>query len=275
MRLKTGTTFDAAQDILEQELTRWRSVLDWNQGRGDHMMRWRRYNELVNDSPTRLGVLTEPDLALGIYTRTGLYELLIRSGGDPAFTGMLHLEVERQVEAMQDALTRLEALRTYIEHPGLPVLYDTNMLNHWAQPSDVPWRKVLKDQGVEVNLVRLVVPLRVIDELDRQKDGGGDLGRKAGTAIRFLERTLGTVVPGTPVSLRPDEATLEVWPGDDYRGLDTDLAILRCAADFAALRPDGDVYVLTNDTGMHLRARQQNLATLRLPDEYKKGATSG
>jgi hypothetical protein len=44
------------------------------------------------------------------------------------------------------------------------------MLSHWRQPGDVLWRDVFKAQGDL--LTRLVIPLRVIDELDRHKYGG-------------------------------------------------------------------------------------------------------
>ncbi|MFJ9777915.1 PIN domain-containing protein [Kitasatospora sp. NPDC101157] len=160
------------------------------------------------------------------------------------------------------------------QRPGLPVVYDTNMLNHWKQPDHVRWREVLKSEGIEAKLVRLIIPLRVIDELDRQKYGDGALAKKAATAVRYLERTLTGAAPGTPVDLRPGEASLEVWNDSDHRDSDADLAILRCATDIAALHPDADVHVLTDDTGMRLRAHHLGLATLRLPDDHRKKGTA-
>jgi predicted ribonuclease YlaK len=89
-----------------------------------------------------------------------------------------------------------------------------------------------------------VSPLRVIDELDRQKYGQGDLAKKAATAIRYLERVLTGTLPGQPVQLRQG-ATLEVRVDTDDRGGDADLSILRCAADLDNLHQDTGARVLT------------------------------
>lgn len=147
------------------------------------------------------------------------------------------------------------------------------MLNHWRQPCDILWREVFKAEGENIPLARLIIPLRVIDELDRQKYGQGDLARKAATVIRYLERVLKDSQPGQPVQLRR-EATLEVWVDADDRGGDADLSILRCAVDLDNLHRDISVRVLTDDVGMRLRAQQMGLRVLRLPENYRKSGTA-
>ncbi len=238
--------------------------------------------------------LRRPDLAAGLRSpaywhllQLGSPETVLAASGFPlpsapdhvqaeyaARNKALSAEIERQEQLMQRAWAELTALKELAQRPGLPVVYDTNMLNHWAQPGDVRWREVLKNEGVETKLVRLIIPLKVIDELDRQKYGTGLLAKKATTAIRYLENILANAAPGTPVDLRPGEATLEVWNDSDHRDPDPDLAILRCATDIAALHPDTQVHVLTDDTGMRLRAHHLKLATLRLPDEQRKKGTA-
>ncbi|MFC8125968.1 PIN domain-containing protein [Streptomyces sp. NPDC057302] len=170
---------------------------------------------------------------------------------------------------MQQARTELNALKDLAARPGLPVVYDTNMLNHWRQPSDVLWREVLRGQGENTPQTRLVVPLCVVDELDRQKYGQGELAKRAATAIRFLESTVQNSRPGQPVSLRQG-VTLEIWVDTDDRRGDTDLSILRCAADLANLHPDTGARVLTDDIGMRLRAQQMDLRAVRLPGDHRK-----
>ena len=122
-------------------------------------------------------------------------------------------------------------------------------------------------------LTRLVIPLRVIDELDRQKYGQGDLAKKAATAIRFLERVLADSPPGQPVQLRQG-ATMEVWVDADDRGGDADLSILRCAADLDNLHQGTGARVLTDDVCMRLRAQQMGLKVLRLPQDHRKKGTA-
>jgi hypothetical protein len=185
----------------------------------------------------------------------------------------LATKIENQVKALEQARAELEELRKLAARPGLPVVYDTNMLNHWRQPGDVLWRDVFKAQGEHVLLTRLVIPLRVIDELDRQKYGQGDLANKAATAIRYLERVLKDTLPGQPIQLR-EGATLEVWVNTDDRGSDADLSILRCAADLDNLHQDTGARVLTDDVGMRLRAQQMGLKALRLPQDYRKRGTA-
>jgi predicted ribonuclease YlaK len=122
-----------------------------------------------------------------------------------------------------------------------------------------------------------VIPLQVIDELDRQKYGPkeSDLARKAATAIRFLERAFKDTSPGQAVRLRAD-ATLEVWVDTDDRSVDPDLAILHCAADLDNLHPETGARVLTDDIGMRLRAhaRRMGLKVVRLPEDHRKKGTA-
>ncbi|MBT2368438.1 hypothetical protein J7E88_24715 [Streptomyces sp. ISL-10] len=204
-----------------------------------------------------LGVFSDPDVAANL--RRALR----------AENQALATEIENQVKALDQARTELEALKKLAARPGLPVVYDTNMLNHWRQPGDVLWRDVLKAQGETVRLTRLVIPLRVVDELNKQKYGQGELAKRATTAIRYLERVLQGSQPGDPVQLRQG-ATLEVWVNIDDRGDDADLAILRCAADLDNLHRDTGARVLTDDFGMRLRAQQVGLKVISLPQDHKK-----
>lgn len=188
-------------------------------------------------------------------------------------TSSHNLEIENQIKTLEQAHAQFEGLKKLAARPGLPVVYDTNMLNHWQQPGDIRWREVFKVEGENIPLTRLVIPLRVIDELDRQKYGQGDLARRAATVIRYLKRVLMDSQPGQPVQLRA-EATLEVWVDTDDRGGDADLSILRCVADLDNLHRDTSVRVLTDDVGMRLRARQMGLKVLRLPENYRKSGAA-
>jgi rRNA-processing protein FCF1 len=178
---------------------------------------------------------------------------------------------------LERSTTELLGLIELSKHPGIPIVYDTNMLNHWQQPSGIVWPTVLKEAGLKAHPVRLIVPMTVIDELDRQKYGHGDLARKAATAIRYLERTMGGNRDNRlPVEIRKGQATLEIWPESQRRRRDgdADLAILDSASEIFQLLPGSRVYVLTGDMGMRLRAQQRGISTIRLPDEYRKPGTA-
>lgn len=289
MRLKPGISLDYAETILRDAHTAWtnaRSSQDY----------FRDYTKAVEDTHSTLNcAFAEPDLAGDLRSETYWHLLQLGSPKVLEFaqnpllnqtTGMretltaeirvrnttMAAEIDRQIQVLENAQEQLRALKELAARPGLPVVYDTNMLNHWAQPGDVRWRELFKQDGQDVPLTRLVVPLRVLDELDRQKYGDGALAKKAATAIRYLERLLKNSRPGTPVELRPGEATLEVWLDTDDRDTDADLAILRCAADLDNLHPE--VRVLTDDIGMRLRAQQMNLTVMGLPEQYRKPGTA-
>lgn len=280
MRLIPGTSLDHADAVLRQ------AQITWGNARGAQNL-YRAYTDAVASTHLTLsGVFVTPDV--GGAMRSAAYWSLLSMGetGEIGFTTDPHVatnrrqllrvqnqacsaEIEHQVQALDQARGELENLKKLAARPGLPVVYDTNMLNHWKQPGDVRWREVFKANGEEVPLTRLVIPLRVIDELDRQKYGSGDLAKRAATALRYLERTLDQGRPGEPVAVRPG-ATLEVWIDAEDRSGDADLSILRCAADVANLHNQGEVRILTGDFGMRLRAQQMGLRVLRLPDEYRK-----
>jgi hypothetical protein len=163
----------------------------------------------------------EPDLAGELHSTAFWHIHSIGTMGLLDLT-VIHREVKRQLSSLENAKLTLAHLKALAQLPGMPVVYDTNMLNHWVQPSDVRWRQVFSTQGVKVPLVRLVVPMTVIDELDRQKYGKGDLAQKAATAIRYLNRTLNDRDNHLPVEIRNGEATLEVWHDPEARRRDTD-----------------------------------------------------
>jgi hypothetical protein len=284
MRLNPGTTLAHAEAALSQAETTWlnaRSAQDL----------YRAYTDAVHDIyPMFKQTFAVPDVAAGL--RSTAYWNLLAIGGarvelgffaDPAVAAnvqralraenqALATEIENQIRALEQPRLELLALKKLAARPGLPVVYDTNMLNHWRQPGDILWRDVFRTQGEDVPLTRLVVPMRVIDELDQQKYGQGDLARKAATAIRYLERVLKGGQPGEAVQLRQG-VVLEVWFDDD-RGSVTDLSILRCAADLSNLHPGTGARVLTDDTGMRLRAQQMGLKVMRLPEDHRKRGTA-
>jgi rRNA-processing protein FCF1 len=285
MRLTPGTTLAYADDVLRRAETTWSNA----RGAQDY---YRAYTDAVHDTyPTLRQAFAAPDLGASLHS-TAYWNLLPIGGARPdlgfttdpdlaanrmralrAENQALATEIENQVKALEQARAELEELKKLAARPGLPVVYDTNMLNHWRQPGDIRWRDVFQAQGEDVLLTRLVIPLRVIDELDRQKYGQGDLAKKAATAIRYLEHVLKDSLPGQPIQLRQG-ATLEVWVNTDDRGGDADLSILRCAADLDNLHQDTGARVLTDDVGMRLRAQQMGLKVLRLPQDHRKRGTA-
>jgi hypothetical protein len=110
----------------------------------------------------------------------------------------LSAEIDSQVKALTLARAELDALKALAARPGLSIVYDTNMLIHWNRPCDIGWKEVLRASGETATLARLVVPLRVVDELDKQKYGDGKLADRAGKALRYLQEASKDRRPGRP-----------------------------------------------------------------------------
>jgi hypothetical protein len=282
MRLNPGITLERADDVLRN------ADATWTNARSGTFGLYRAYTEAVHDTyPQLRQVFAAPDLAAGMRSATYWNLLTVgdprQSAGvttDPdvarAWQGALRAmnntfstEIDRQVQALAQARAELDGLKKLAARAGLPIVYDTNMLLHWRRPSEIAWREVLTGRSEALTLARLVVPLRVVDELDRQKYGEGRLADRAAKALRYLYEALKDGDPGQPTPIR-DDASLEIWVDTDERGGDADLAILRCAADLTTLHPSVGARVLTGDFGMRLRAQHMDLKVLHLPESYRK-----
>ncbi|MFI0711873.1 PIN domain-containing protein [Streptomyces inhibens] len=271
MRLKPGVTLDVAETNLRSAM----NVLSNARSGGPFETLWQSYMAAVNKAvPLVAGTFAEPDIA-AVLQSSAYWHLLPTSGLGTEPNQAASHELSLRMADLQDALQDLERLKRTAARPGVPVVMDTNILLWWQQPGGVRWAEVLKGQGAEAGSARLVVPLVVIDELDRHKYGDGLLARRAATAIRYLERALGTSGPDEAVALAP-QVTLEVArpAGRHPVGVDADLQILLCAADMDQLCPTAGTRLLTDDTGMRLRARDMGLTTMRLPQEYRKPGTA-
>jgi hypothetical protein len=280
VRLTPGTALDFADDVLSRAERIWGAVR--NSGR-----LYDSYIDAIRDTyPILKQVFVSPDVSAGLHSTAYWHIMAIRrtAPDDPvdrplpkvmrapalrAERQALITEVAAQVQALKETRVELEAWKRLAARPGLPVVYDTNMLNHWRQPDNIRWREVFKAAGEDVRHTRLVIPLRVIDELDRQKYGQADLARRARTALKYLERVLKDTRPGESVHLR-EGATLEIWMATDHRDGDADLSILRTAAELDTLHPATGARVLTDDLGMRLRANHMGLKTFRLSDDHRK-----
>jgi predicted ribonuclease YlaK len=186
------------------------------------------------------------------------------------------LELDRAVQVLADAagaLASVEARRGTLR--GELAVPDTNSFLHHPVPFDqINWNEAVGgNRGVH-----LVVPLLVVDELDRAKrDNDKPVSRgkpetvrtRARTTLRTLEGTFED--PAAMVMLQPAGengpavyAELLMDPPGHRRLPDADAELIDRAAAVRDLY-GRDVTVITNDTAMLLRARAASLLARRLP----------
>jgi hypothetical protein len=153
---------------------------------------------------------------------------------------------------------RLERLRVDLEMrvaraagtPGQPTVLDSHTLLHFMPPNQIDWRDV-----VGAPQVRLILPLRVVEEIDSKKWGESEKLRKRARAILpRLEELAGVGGAALPIG---DGVTFEVLVELDVRvkPVDADEEILDVARELWELSGrQTAVTLVTNDTGMRLRA---------------------
>ena len=189
----------------------------------------------------------------------------------------LHEEPQRPVELVRAEIQQqtgwLEALRSDLQlrlsrieaASGDPAVVDTNVLLEFMPPREVDWISVTGRPSV-----RLIVPLRVIEELDILKYDRRrqDRAERARRILPQLEAAVGTA--GAPSELRAG-TTIEVLiePTPRYRPTDADEEILETCRELQQYgsRP---VSLVTADTALRLRAQALNVSAVQMPSEYAR-----
>lgn len=209
----------------------------------------------------QLGNVTyDPEVLTLPYT-SAYYAILQFSPESPRAVAFIDSEIARQIrilESLRDDLQRrVERARAA---PGAITILDTNVLLHHQLPDSVAWPELVGQESV-----RLVIPLRVIEELDEKKYTASEkLRNRARERLPKLYALVGA--GGVPKDLPNGHGTIEVFiePGPRMRSADADNEILETARDLALLS-GSKVTVITGDTGMRLRAEAEGMTTVPMP----------
>jgi hypothetical protein len=182
---------------------------------------------------------------------------------------MMTAELARQQGRFESLAADLKERRERLaKAPGSIVVIDTHVLLHYQAPAHIPWPDVVGSTPV-----RLVVPLRVVEELDLKKWGENKrLASRARDVLPGIRRTVGP--GGTPGRLR-DNVTVEVpVPSRPrQRPPDADEEILATCDELAAFA--GKVATLiTGDTSMTIRAEAAGIAVAAMPDRFERKQTT-
>jgi len=160
LRLKYGVPPAQALAVLREAAQRGQAV-----GHSDAAIAFNEYRAWVEGTEGQLASLTlDPATVTMLLTRR--HFLIQEIGPNPQrLWGPLYAERDRQVAALEALAADLEA-RIARAQGGEPTVLDTNTVLHYQRPDSVPWIDVIGRSPV-----RLVVPLRVVEELDAKKYG--------------------------------------------------------------------------------------------------------
>ncbi len=264
LRLRAGADAKRAADVLNEWIMTAGNITAYGAGIGSEITDGLRnaYLDWADALELQLRALTL-DAAVVAALHTERYWRIRTLDDDPRPYRLVDAEVKHQVAWLQALLDDLnERLGRLAAAPGHLAVLDTNILLEFLPPDQVPWAEVLG-----LSPIRLVVPLRVVEELDAKKYARrADLAERARRILPQLETAIGK--GGIPGQLR-DGVTIEVPVdrGSRFRPMDADEEILDTCRELRQLTTQA-VTLVTADTAMRLRAEAQALAVTRLPDAY-------
>jgi rRNA-processing protein FCF1 len=189
--------------------------------------------------------------------------------------------VNKEIRALVDRLTtaheQFKYLGKWLElSPGTFTLLDSNILMHCQPINTIDWHTELKTVGVGRDQApRLIVPLAVVNELDRKKFEGGDIPRgRAQKAIKSLRDMRQGVTADAPAIVKAaggSVVTLEI-PRDDIGRMPMTNADNELIDFGQFLKRAGHrtVVIVTRDLTLQIRAERAGLEVVWLDDKYHK-----
>ena len=177
-------------------------------------------------------------------------------------------EARGQTEQLSSIVERLKKSQLEFELPPecVAVLLDTSVFLHYQFFRDVNWPKV-----VQAKEVRLVVPLLVVEQLDRQSYESKPYKARARAVLRALhELREGLQTPEASAVVRPKVTLQMLMDSPDHERIQNEDDELLDRAEYLSSL-NGRVVVVTRDLGMELKARLRGLKSLYLIEEPRCG----
>ncbi|MEV4773076.1 PIN domain-containing protein [Micromonospora humida] len=196
-------------------------------------------------------------------------------GGALVLNGLVSTMLDERVSNLQAAIDGLaEQIKRFDRADEVLLVLDTNVF--MEHPEKIEAWDLAQDLHLGFSDVRIIVPLVVVDELDKGKRQGTDRGYRAGYSVSYIDRITqeqgGVIRPKdfTDGEKPRGAVTIEVLldpPGHVRLPVNDDEIVDRAVAVQAlAGRP---VHVVTYDTAMAMRARRVDLRVHRLEQPEK------
>jgi len=268
VRLRTGVTVDQAILALDPEAGNIHAYTAATSYDTDMVIRSNEardvYVKWSMEAEGRLTGTLGRDEVLSIFSNPRHRDISMMPAGAQLLRSVF-AEVTSKRELFESMSRELKETRTRLgKSLGLPSVVDTNFMVHCVRPDQISWRSMHDD------VLRLVIPLRVIEELDAMKtDNKERLRRSSREILSWLE----SLFQGStgPVRIRVgEETTIEILLSERprYRPSDPDEEVLDVCHDLN--RFAGSSILVTADYGMRLRARAESVDVLQISQKYFK-----
>lgn len=259
-RLRPGQNPDATAERLASLVIRGRNV--HSAGPDDEAHR-RAYLLWVNEAERELQDVFEDPATWTELHGEFFWRIRELRPDSPRGAELINGEIDRQVRRLEGLRASAAALGAFIARaPGRIAILDTHVLLHFEPPQQIKWVPIVGSE-----LVRLVLPLRVVEELDEKKyTARDDLAQRARSLLAELRTRLAASHDGV-IELR-EAVSLEVFADEEprRRTLDADQEVLDLARELAGLGTD--VVLVTDDAGLEIRARAQRVPVRRMDAKY-------
>jgi len=189
--------------------------------------------------------------------------LLSRLIGEELVFQVGHPGIQGDGGRLSEVAARLRALTRLASRPGRICVPDTNALLHYTRFDQLLWA-----ERMQAGLVRLVIPLAVVEELDGKKYARrGEFQQRAREMLTLIDRYVTTSPPDGYSEVRKS-VTVEVLPDEPghLHMSSTDQEILeRC--EFLHQVTGNPATLITGDTGMRINARGRGIDVFKLSDD--------
>ena len=196
---------------------------------------------------------------------TPRFERIDRDYSNPpplGFNIALRGEVEKQKGRLTQFRDELQQLMKWSTRAGKIAILDCNVYMHCIMFNEIDWRRELGE-----DVVRVVLPIAVIDELDKIKYmERGSRGDRARTVLKVLDGYLDDLQTDGFVPLRA-KTTLEIFMNErgHQRTQDADIEIVSRGVLLQQIT-GVPVLVVSNDRGMRLKAHTRGLTPWAIPE---------
>ena len=194
-------------------------------------------------------------------------QLQAMAPSNPRAVGVLFEELTSQAELLREEASELDGLlKRFNAAPGSVIVPDTCALLRMNSFVTLDWSGLIGEPKV-----RVVLPMRIVEQLDQHKYGNNDEFRKVARRLLWKLDTF-LDVSGSLIANVNDHVTIEILipPGLRERTQDADQEILDCCVSLQRFTGE-PVRLLTLDSSMRSRARLCGLVPMRPLDSYLNG----
>lgn len=226
-----------------------------------------RYAGFVDaNEPMLRNTFPDPAVADGLLTERYWHIQMDTKGALPSGSSkfVINAEIGCQIERLTRIRAALETLRQLADRGGHMIVLDANVYLHCQPFQQINW-----NQEMKLGEIRIVLPMVILDELDKVKYMKGDRADRAASVAKVLDGFLPDMERQGYAEVRKG-VTIEIVteePGHRrHENHDTEMIQTAVVLKQATQLP---VTVVTNDRGMRVRAHARGLTVWPVPDHLQ------